>query len=82
LNFNLSLLRTKIIEAATCQASHQDSGKCNIDDELYSDQNEHFVLHDSQGYEPGETTNLDRVKKFLESRSKEPDIKNRLHAVW
>jgi hypothetical protein len=47
--------------------------KWSIEDELYSLENNHFVLHDSQGFEPGERDNFDKVKAFLEWRAKEPN---------
>jgi hypothetical protein len=64
------------------QGSDQDPGKCSIEDPLYSSENDRFVLHDSQGFEPGEKDNFHKVKAFLEGRAKEPMIKDQLHAVW
>jgi hypothetical protein len=66
----------------SAQASDKDPGKCEIGDPLYSSENDRFVLHDSQGFEPGETNNFNKVKVFLEQRAKEPEIQDRLHAVW
>jgi hypothetical protein len=62
--------------------SHKKPGKAKIDDEITSDQNRQLVLHDSQGFEPGEVDNIQLVHQFIESRGKEPHIKDRLHAVW
>jgi hypothetical protein len=57
-------------------------GKCNINEEIYSTENDRFVLHDSQGFEPGETENLNLVKNFILERAQNPDIKEQLHAIW
>ncbi|KAF7968059.1 hypothetical protein HWV62_32083 [Athelia sp. TMB] len=62
--------------------SHDLAGVSDINTEITSPENTRFVLHDSMGYEPGETKNLDSVKNFLESRSKEKHVKDRVHAVW
>ena len=63
--------------------SHGAVGKCNINDELYSsDENKRFVLHDSMGFEPGDEGHFDMVIKFLNDRKKKPDIKDQVHAVW
>ena len=40
------------------------------------------MLHDSQGFEPGEVNNFNKVKTFLDRRAQMPEIKDRLHAVW
>jgi hypothetical protein len=62
--------------------SHGDAGKSNIDTEIFSADNDKFVLHDSQGFEPGEVDNLKIVQEFIERRSNMPHIKDRLHAIW
>ncbi|KAJ7290787.1 hypothetical protein C8J57DRAFT_1612072 [Mycena rebaudengoi] len=49
--------------------SAESRGVCKIDDELISEQNRLFVLHDSMGFEPGQEENLEEAKLFLERRS-------------
>jgi hypothetical protein len=39
-------------------------------------------LHDSQGFEPGEVENLKLAKDFIRKRSQQPELKDRLHAIW
>jgi hypothetical protein len=58
------------------------AGKSEINTEILSEDNDQFVLHDSQGLEPGEVENLEIVQRFIERRSKMPDIKDKLHAIW
>ena len=62
--------------------SHEAHGICDINTEIISPENSRFVLHDSMGFEPGETKNLDSVKNFLQSRGDGVDLKDRVHAVW
>lgn len=64
------------------QVSHGDPGKADINLEFFHDENAHFILHDSQGFEPGEDANFNIVKGFIEERSRMPQLKDRLHAIW
>ncbi|KAJ7871738.1 hypothetical protein B0H13DRAFT_2060102 [Mycena leptocephala] len=42
-----------------------------------------FVLHDSMGFEPGDTVNLELARKFLEDRTKKSTpLMDRLHVIW
>jgi hypothetical protein len=67
---------TKLVSDAT-------TGEANIEDEFTSPENEFFVLHDSKGFEPGDTKTFDTVRKFIEERSNEGVLLDkRLHAVW
>ncbi|KAF7343531.1 G domain-containing protein [Mycena sanguinolenta] len=68
------------IDLAT--SSDQVRGICKIEDEIISKHNERFVLHDSMGFEPGQTHNLEAAKRFLESRGESVPLKDRVHAVW
>ncbi|KAI0246610.1 hypothetical protein BJV78DRAFT_125834 [Lactifluus subvellereus] len=62
--------------------SHKEHGVCDINEEIISPQNPRFVLHDSQGFEPSEIANLDKVKRFVKSRGAGVDLKDRIHAIW
>ncbi|KAJ7194945.1 hypothetical protein GGX14DRAFT_475492 [Mycena pura] len=67
----------------TTTISHDDPGKCKIDDELISEQNDLFVLHDSMGFEPGQENNLKEAERFLHDRSgSQVPIYKRVHAIW
>ncbi|KAI6154625.1 hypothetical protein BKA82DRAFT_4070590 [Pisolithus tinctorius] len=57
-------------------------GEAVIEKELISPENDRFILHDSQGFEPAEGSNYDTVKSFIEARKMMPHIKDQLHAVW
>ncbi|KDR79395.1 hypothetical protein GALMADRAFT_137237 [Galerina marginata CBS 339.88] len=62
--------------------SHQQHGICDINTEIISPQNPRFVLHDSQGFEPSEIANLEKVKHFIQSHGEGVALKDRVHAVW
>ncbi|KAG6853060.1 hypothetical protein C0991_007171 [Blastosporella zonata] len=62
--------------------SHTETGYADIDKEIYSKENPHFILHDSKGFEQGDDTNVKTVQRFINERSKMPLIKDKLHAVW
>lgn len=62
--------------------SHTNAGKADIEEEIFSEDNQQFVLHDSQGFEAGEEDNLKIVRDFIDKRNRMPDIKDKLHAIW
>ncbi|KAF9073349.1 hypothetical protein BDP27DRAFT_1417166 [Rhodocollybia butyracea] len=66
----------------TANVSHEMSGISNIYQEITSEQNTRFILHDSQGFAAGETQNYTTVEKFIAEKAKEPKLKDRLHAIW
>ncbi|KAF8184108.1 hypothetical protein K438DRAFT_1766553 [Mycena galopus ATCC 62051] len=75
------LVASVVIEIQTISA--ESRGVCKIDDELISEQNRLFVLHDSMGFEPGQEENLAEAKQFLERRSDlRVPIHDRVHAIW
>ncbi|KZP27032.1 hypothetical protein FIBSPDRAFT_854364 [Athelia psychrophila] len=61
---------------------HDLQGVCDINTPIISPDDPRFVLHDSQGFEPGETGNLKTVRDFILSRGDGVDVKDRVHAVW
>ncbi|KAI6103036.1 hypothetical protein F5141DRAFT_1211784 [Pisolithus sp. B1] len=63
-------------------AENLEPGKANIEEELISPQNNRFVLHDSNGFEPADNFNCDAVKLFIQDRKKREHVRDQLHAVW
>ena len=58
-------------------------GEADIENEFTSTENQFFVLHDSKGFEAGDTENFEVVSKFVrQRRNKSLPLKDRLHAVW
>ena len=48
-----------------------------------SPQNQYFVLHDSEGFEPGDLSNYDTVSKFVQERSgQKVPLSERIHGLW
>ncbi|OAX32434.1 hypothetical protein K503DRAFT_606427 [Rhizopogon vinicolor AM-OR11-026] len=63
-------------------ASNEQRGEANINTEHISEQNDKFVLHDSNGFEPGEEHNVKIVRDFIQLRRHMEGLGDRLHAVW
>ncbi|KAH9045191.1 hypothetical protein EDB85DRAFT_2270244 [Lactarius pseudohatsudake] len=58
-------------------------GKADIQQEFGSAENPYFVLHDSKGFEPGDLTNFETVRKFVQQRSRpELLLSDRIHGLW
>jgi len=77
-----SSLINKVFGIKDALVSHKDPGKADINLEFSHKDNLHFILHDSQGFEPGEDANFNIVKRFIEERSRMPKLEDRLHAIW
>ncbi|KAG2348294.1 hypothetical protein BDR05DRAFT_995708 [Suillus weaverae] len=69
------------IDPALLKAS-RERGLHDIENEMVFQSNPGFVFHDSRGFEAGGESEFDKVKAFIASRSKEPRLKDRLHAIW
>ena len=55
----------------------------DIYQEHVSGDNVYFVLHDSQGFEPGGQSSFKTVRTFLEERSRQSlPLKDRVHGLW
>ncbi|KIK11353.1 hypothetical protein PISMIDRAFT_502987 [Pisolithus microcarpus 441] len=63
-------------------ADNLKPGAANVEEELISPQNDRFVLHDSNGFEPADHVNCDAVKSFIADRKSREPVKEKLHAVW
>jgi len=77
-----SSLINRVFGINSTNVSHGSAGESDIDKEFSSDQNPRFVLHDSQGFEPGEINNFGIVKDFINRRSNAERLEDRLHAIW
>ncbi|KAH8998269.1 hypothetical protein EDB86DRAFT_2912058 [Lactarius hatsudake] len=63
--------------------AHYKPGESDIQQEFGSPENQYFVLHDSNGFEPGDLSNFDIVRTFVEQRSLEHlPLKDRIHGLW
>jgi hypothetical protein len=59
-----------------------EPGEATIDKGYTSKENPFFILHDSQGFEPGDNGTFGIVSKFIEQRRNESLLRDQLHAVW
>ncbi|KAI9445973.1 hypothetical protein H4582DRAFT_519233 [Lactarius indigo] len=63
--------------------AHYKPGESDIQQEFVSPENQYFVLHDSKGFEPGDLSNFQTVRAFIEQRSLEHlPLKDRVHGLW
>ncbi|KAI6033378.1 hypothetical protein EDC04DRAFT_3142261 [Pisolithus marmoratus] len=77
-----SSLINRVFGIEVAPVADEKPGKAVIEDELMSPENNRFILHDSQGFEPAEGSNYNTVTSFIEAKKKKPHIKDQLHAVW
>ncbi|KAJ7891724.1 hypothetical protein B0H14DRAFT_2688057 [Mycena olivaceomarginata] len=66
----------------TAIVSHQAHGVCDINTEIIAQENSRFVLHDSEGFEPGQMENFKKAERFLQSRGAGVALRDRVHAIW
>ena len=57
-------------------------GEHEIENEMTFESNTAFIFHDSRGFEAGRTSELDKVKDFVQKRSTNRDIRDHLHVIW
>ena len=57
-------------------------GYAEIDREFTSPENKDFILHDSEGFEPGNVEAYNNVDRFIRERSNSTYLKDQLYAVW
>ncbi|KAE9389866.1 hypothetical protein BT96DRAFT_1024864 [Gymnopus androsaceus JB14] len=72
----------KIFNVANLNVSHDRAGVSNIEEEIKSNQNDRFVAHDSEGYEPGEESKFEALQRFIEKRRSEVKLANKVHVIW
>jgi hypothetical protein len=57
-------------------------GLHDIEDELVLTGHEGYVFHDPRGFEAGSNEELEIVQSFVRRKSRERQLKDRLHAIW
>ncbi|KAG1721990.1 uncharacterized protein EDB91DRAFT_1256276 [Suillus paluster] len=62
--------------------SGHSRGVADINREFVAPQNGRFVLHDSEGFEAGDSASFAAAKEFIDCRRKMPALKDKIHAVW
>ncbi|KAG2125432.1 hypothetical protein DEU56DRAFT_743738 [Suillus clintonianus] len=69
------------IDAAVLTAS-RERGEHDIENEMVFQINPGFIFHDSRGFEAGGESEYNKVNKFIADRSKEGNMKDRIHTIW
>jgi hypothetical protein len=41
-----------------------------------------LIIHDSGGFEAGETSNLNEIKRFIASCTGKTELEKQLHCIW
>jgi len=79
-----SSLINRVFSVKEAVVSDWKPGHADIEQEFTcSAGNQAFLLHDSEGFEPGDTKTFDIVSRFvLQRRNSSVSHKDRLHAVW
>jgi hypothetical protein len=54
----------------------------DIEDELIFTNHNGYIFHDSCGFEAGSEDELKIVQEFVRRKSRERQLKDRLHAIW
>lgn len=62
--------------------SEHRRGEADIDREFVAPENKRFVLHDSEGFEAGDSRCFAIAKDFIDRRRKMPKLQDKIHAVW
>lgn len=57
-------------------------GDHNINEAFESEHHPGIIIHDSRGFQAGDTRELGQFQDFIKRRSKIDDPKESLHAIW
>ncbi|KAF8525512.1 hypothetical protein BU17DRAFT_83723 [Hysterangium stoloniferum] len=78
-----SSLINKVFGVDQAEVSHVRPGGADIYTGFRHSSNTRFILHDSEGFEPGESEKFEKVKRFIEERTRSdvPD-NEKLHVIW
>ncbi|KAH9054706.1 hypothetical protein EDB87DRAFT_1825086 [Lactarius vividus] len=78
-----SSLINRVFGIDTAHVEENKPGEADIQQEFVSPDNQFFVLHDSKGFEPGDLSNFETVRKFIRQRSgPEVPLGERIHGLW
>ena len=64
------------------QTNDAKRGDHDIENELIFRSNQHFIFHDSRGFESGSVSELELMKKFIADRATTKQLAERVHAIW
>ncbi|KAF8696555.1 hypothetical protein AX14_001521 [Amanita brunnescens Koide BX004] len=77
-----SSLINAIFKTSLAEVQHDQAGKADINKEITSEHNKYLILHDSEGYEPGNDEKFRTLETFITEQSQKEQVSERLHAIW
>ncbi|KAF6835458.1 hypothetical protein CPLU01_04329 [Colletotrichum plurivorum] len=77
-----STLLNRVFGIAMTQENSNQRGQHNIEEAFESDLHPGIIIHDSEGFQAGNSKEISAFKKFLKTRSGSPHIAQNLHAIW
>lgn len=77
-----STLLNRVFVIAMTQENSNQRGEHDIEEAFESDLHPGIIIHDSEGFQAGNSKEVSAFKKFLKARSGSPDIRQNLHAIW
>ncbi|KAF8351823.1 P-loop containing nucleoside triphosphate hydrolase protein [Amanita rubescens] len=76
-----SSLINAIFGASLVDIKHNQAISADVNKGITSAHNKHLVIHDSEGYEPGNGEKVRVLEKFIKGRSQKERC-DKLHAIW
>jgi len=78
-----SSLINRVLGIDVANVSHMETGISDIERAYVSPWNKQFILHDSNGFEPGDLVNFEIVREFVLRRSSPgTPPEDRVHGIW
>ncbi|KAF9869978.1 hypothetical protein CkaCkLH20_12587 [Colletotrichum karsti] len=77
-----STLLNRVFGIEMTQENSDQRGKHDIDEGFESDQHPGIIIHDSEGFQTGNSKEVSAFKKFLKARSGNKLVRENLHAIW
>ncbi|KAK7436389.1 hypothetical protein Landi51_12566 [Colletotrichum acutatum] len=77
-----STLLNRVFGITMTQEEESQKGRHNIEEGFESDQHPGIIIHDSEGFQAGDTREISAFKKFLKTRADKADVSQKLHAIW
>ncbi|EXF74204.1 hypothetical protein CFIO01_06798 [Colletotrichum fioriniae PJ7] len=77
-----STLLNRVFGIELTNVNHAERGKHDIEVGFESDQHPGIIIHDSEGFQTGNTKEVDALKRFLKARANNVKVEDNLHAIW
>ncbi|KAG9949285.1 hypothetical protein KCU85_g4404, partial [Aureobasidium melanogenum] len=77
-----STLINKVFGVPMTIESHMKQGDHNINEAFESEHHPGIIIHDSRGFQAGDTRELGQFQDFIKKRSGNSNPKESLHAIW